>query len=136
MEQSVSETTYNGDNETTYNGDNADDNTSLPASRAWLILGVVGLSSFQTALSLSVIFVVYPQLTEAFPNASDAELSWVITSFSIVGAAALVLAGAIGDRFGRKRSILWGTVAFSLASAVAALAPNTTVLIAARVAQA
>ena len=107
MEQSVSETTYNGDNETTYNGDNADDNTSLPASRAWLILGVVGLSSFQTALSLSVIFVVYPQLTEAFPNASDAELSWVITSFSIVGAAALVLAGAIGDRFGRKRSILW-----------------------------
>ena len=112
--------------------------TSPPVSskRAWLILGVVGLSSFQTALSLSVIFVVYPELTDAFPDASDAELSWVITAFSIVGAAALVLAGAIGDRFGRRRSILWGTAAFSLASAVAALAPNTTVLIIARVAQA
>ena len=112
--------------------------TSPPVSskRAWLILGVVGLSSFQTALSLSVIFVVYPELTDAFPGASDAELSWVITAFSIVGAAALVLAGAIGDRFGRRRSILWGTAAFSLASAAAALAPNTTVLIIARVAQA
>lgn len=147
MEKSVSQPTDIADEDAAdqdaADQDAANEATSSSASsppvsskRAWLILGVVGLSSFQTALSLSVIFVVHPELADAFPNASDAELSWVITAFSIVGAAALVLAGAIGDRFGRRRSILWGTAAFSLASAMAALAPNTTVLIIARVAQA
>lgn len=108
----------------------------LPKRQAWLVLAVVSLTSFQTALSLSVIFIVFPELSDAFPEASNAQLSWVINVFSIVGAAALVLAGAIGERIGRKRIILWGTAAFSVASAMAALAPNVTILILARVAQA
>ncbi len=101
-----------------------------------MVLGVVSLTSFQTALSLSVIFIVFPELSDAFPEASNAQLSWVINVFSIVGAAALVLAGAVGERLGRKRIILWGTAAFSASSALAALAPNVAVLIAARIAQA
>jgi len=108
----------------------------LPTRQAWLVLGGVSLTSFQTALSLSVIFIVFPELSDAFPEASNAQLSWVINVFSIVGAAALVLAGAIGERIGRKKIILWGTAAFSAASALAALAPNVTILILARVAQA
>lgn len=108
----------------------------LSLRQAWLVLGVVSLTSFQTALSLSVIFIVFPELSDAFPEASNAQLSWVINVFSIVGAAALVLAGAVGERLGRKRIILWGTAAFSASSALAALAPNVGVLIAARIAQA
>ena len=104
--------------------------------RAWVVLGAISLSSFQTALSLSVMFVVRPELPAAFPEASTAQLSWVINAFNIVGAATLVLAGAIGERWGRKRTILLGTAAFMVASAAAALAPNVMVLIVARVVQA
>jgi len=108
----------------------------LPPRQAWLVLWVVSLTSFQTALSISIVFIVFPELSDAFPEASNAQLSWVINVFSIVGAAALVLTAAIGERIGRKRLIMAGTVAFMAASAVAALAPNVTVLIFARVAQA
>lgn len=103
--------------------------------RAWLVLIVVSLASFQTAMSLSIIFVVYADLKESFPDASEAELSWVINSFTIVGAATLVIGGVLGERWGRRRTLMAGIAVFTLASAGAALAPTTGVLIVARALQ-
>ncbi len=103
--------------------------------RAWLVLVVVSLASFQTAMSLSIIFVVYADLKESFPGAGEAELSWVINSFTIVGAATLVIGGVLGERWGRRRTLLAGISVFTLASAGAALAPTTGVLIVARALQ-
>ena len=100
--------------------------------RAWLVLVVVSLASFQTAMSLSIIFVVYADLKESFPTASEAELSWVINSFTIVGAATLVIGGVLGERWGRRRTLLAGICVFTLASAASALAPSIGVLIIAR----
>ena len=91
--------------------------------RAWLVLVVVSLASFQTAMALSIIFVVYADLKESFPHASEAELSWVINSFTIVGAATLVICGVLGERWGRRRTLMAGIAVFTLASAGAALAP-------------
>ncbi|MXZ86573.1 MAG: MFS transporter, partial [Acidimicrobiia bacterium] len=103
--------------------------------RAWLVLVVVSLASFQSAMSLSIIFVVYADLKESFPNASEAELSWIINSFTIVGAATLVIGGVLGERWGRRRTLMAGIAVFTLASAGAALAPDTGVLIVARALQ-
>ncbi len=103
--------------------------------RAWLVLAVVSLASFQTAMALSIIFVVYADLKESFPHASEAELSWVINSFTIVGAATLVICGVLGERWGRRRTLMAGIAVFTLASAGAALAPSTGVLIVARALQ-
>lgn len=93
----------------------------------------MGLVSLQTAMALSIIFVVYPDLVAAFPDNSAAELSWVLNSFTIVGAATLVLGSAVGERWGRKRTLMLGTAGFAVASALAAMAPNVELIIAARV---
>ena len=104
--------------------------------RAYLILGVVGIGSFLTAMSLSIAFVVYPDLVDEFPNSSNSTLSWVLNVFTIVGAPLFVLGSVAGERYGRKRVMVLGLVGFTATSVLAALAPNPGWLIAARALQA
>ena len=104
--------------------------------RAYLVLFVVGLGSFLTAMSLSIVFVVYPDLVEEFPNSSNSTLSWVLNVFTIVGAPLFILGGVAGERYGRKRTMILGLIGFTAASVLAALAPNPGWLIAARAIQA
>ena len=61
-----------------------------------------------------------------------AELQWVISAYTIAFAAFILTAGALGDRIGAKRVFMAGFAVFTAASVVCALAPNATVLIAAR----
>ena len=100
--------------------------------RAWMILGVISFSNFQLDLSPLVL----PELVDALYEASIAQFLWVFNIPTIMVPATLVLAGAIGERWGRKRIILLGTAAFMVASVAAVLAPNVMVLIAAQVVQA
>lgn len=100
--------------------------------RAYLVLAVVGLAGFQTAMALSIVFVAYPDIQDAFPGSSAVTLSWVLNIFSIVGAATNVLGGAVSERIGRKRAILLGVGGFTAASVLAALAPAPVWIIVAR----
>lgn len=61
---------------------------------------------------------------------------WVVTSYTFVFAALMLVAAKIGDRFGRRRIFRTGIVVFTLASVCCALAPTLPALIAARAAQA
>jgi MFS transporter, DHA2 family, methylenomycin A resistance protein len=61
-----------------------------------------------------------------------AELQWVISAYTIAFAAFILTAGALGDRIGAKRVFMAGFAVFTAASVVCALAPNATLLIAAR----
>jgi EmrB/QacA subfamily drug resistance transporter len=109
--------------------------TSISA-RAWRVLAIGSLCNFVTALNQSMMSVAFADLQRSFPNASSAELSWVLNSYTIVAGATLILSAVVCDRFGRKRMLLTGVSVFSLAAAVCALAPNPPALIAARVVQA
>jgi EmrB/QacA subfamily drug resistance transporter len=100
--------------------------------RAYLVLAIVGLTSFQTSMNLSIIFVVFPDLVAEFPKASNAELSWVLSIFAIVGAPTLIFAGAFGEQWGRKRTLLVGIAGFTGVSVLAALAPSPGWIIVAR----
>ena len=60
----------------------------------------------------------------------------MFTAYNITFAALLLLAGKLGDRWGRKRTFLCGLVLFAVASLLAAIAPTAGVLIGARVLQA
>jgi EmrB/QacA subfamily drug resistance transporter len=60
---------------------------------------------------------------------------WVMLSYSLALASLYLVAGALGDRLGRRRMFMIGTVGFALASALAGIAPSATVLIVARVLQ-
>jgi EmrB/QacA subfamily drug resistance transporter len=104
--------------------------------RAWTVLAAVGFTNFQMAMTLSMAFVVFPDLERDFPNASSATLSWAVNIFTIVGASTLVLGAALARRWGDKRALLAGTGLFTAASIAAALSPGVTLLIACRTGQA
>src|SRR5580698_5145896 len=60
------------------------------------------------------------------------ELQWVVNAYTIGFAALILTAGALGDRVGAKRIFMAGFAIFTAASVACAVAPNSTILIAAR----
>jgi DHA2 family methylenomycin A resistance protein-like MFS transporter len=64
-----------------------------------------------------------------------AELQWVVSAYTVAFAAFILTAGALGDRIGAKRIFMAGFAIFTAASLACALAPNATILIAARCVQ-
>lgn len=68
-------------------------------------------------------------------RATPAELQWTINAFLLPLSALLLLGGAAGDHFGRRRMLVAGIGLFALASAACAVAPDLTILLAARAAQ-
>ena len=64
-----------------------------------------------------------------------AELQWVVSAYTIAFAAFILTAGALGDRLGARNIFMAGFALFTVASLACALAPNATILIAARCVQ-
>jgi EmrB/QacA subfamily drug resistance transporter len=62
-------------------------------------------------------------------------LEWTINAYTLTFSVLLLLCSALGDRYGRRKTLLGGLTLFTAASAVAAIAPNISVLIAARAVQ-
>lgn len=65
-------------------------------------------------------------------NANGADLQWVINAYLLPLSALLLLGGAVGDRYGRKRLLIAGTALFAAASSLCAAAPNLSFLLAGR----
>ena len=97
----------------------------------WRILAVLVLALVVTSIDHTVINVALPRLVEDL-GATAAQMQWIVAAYTIVFAGLLLTAGSLGDRFGRRRALLAGLATFLAGSALAALAPSTTVLIAAR----
>ena len=103
------------------------------ASRPW-VLAVTILASAMAFIDGSVVSIALPVLQGEL-GAGLAALQWVVNGYTLFLGALILVGGAAGDRFGRLRLFLFGTVAFALASAACALAPGVGWLIAARAAQ-
>jgi MFS family permease len=99
------------------------------------VLAVVALGVFLVNLDTTVLFIAFDDLRESFPDVTSAELSWVINAYSIIFAALLVPAGRIADRQGRAVVLEISLVIFTVASILAAIAPNVPTLIVARALQ-
>ncbi|HMQ25580.1 MAG TPA: MFS transporter, partial [Acidimicrobiales bacterium] len=97
---------------------------------------MASVAGFAGALDLSMLFVAYPAITDAFPSTSPALLSWVVTVYTIVLAALLIPSGRLADRFGRRRLFLTGLAVFGAGALASGLAPGPLWLIAARAGQA
>ena len=104
--------------------------------RAWTTLAAVGFTNLQMAMALSMVFVVFPDLEDSFPDSSSATLSWAVNIFTIVGAATLVIGASLARRWGARQALLAGTGLFTLASVAAAVSPNVELLVLCRVVQA
>lgn len=78
--------------------------------------------------------VALPAIGRSF-GAATAEVQWVINAFTLPLTALLLLGGAAGDRYGRRRVMLWGIALFTLASVLCAAAPSLTLFLAGRALQ-
>jgi EmrB/QacA subfamily drug resistance transporter len=105
-------------------------------ARSWQVLLVTSVAVFMSFLDVTIVNIAFPDLRASFPDTSLAHLSWVINAYAIVFAAALVPAGRLADRFGRRRFFFLGLLVFLGASAVCGAAGSVDVLIGARVVQA
>ena len=100
-------------------------------SRRWWALGVLCLSLLAIVIDNTIVNVALPTLVRDL-EADVAELQWVVDAYTLVFAGLLLVAGALGDRYGRRRTLLAGLAVFGAASAWAAYAGGVDGLIAAR----
>ena len=100
-----------------------------PAGR-WVVAAAV-VGSGLAAVDATVVNVALPTLGQDL-HADFAGLQWTITGYTLTLAALILLGGALGDRYGRRRIFIIGTVWFAAAAALCALAPSIEVLVIAR----
>jgi EmrB/QacA subfamily drug resistance transporter len=103
----------------------------VPDPRRWWTLGVLCLSLIVISLDNTILNVALPTLEREL-GASSAQLQWIVDSYMLVFAGLLLTAGALGDRFGRKRALTFGLVVFAAGSALSAVAGSAGMLIASR----
>jgi MFS family permease len=99
-------------------------------NRVLLVLGVGAIDfAFQQAITPAL-----PAIQIRF-GASPTAATWLITGFLLAAVVALSIVGPLGDRYGRRRVLVWSLAAFAIGSVVCALAEDIGVLIAGRVIQ-
>src|SRR5580693_3537756 len=109
-------------------------NTRWPAGhpRRRQILLVLCLSLLVVVIDNTILNTALPTLARVL-HAGTSSLQWITDAYTLCFAALLIPAGALGDRYGRRLSLLGGLAVFALGSAAAAFAPGTGMLTGARV---
>ena len=100
---------------------------------AWTF-AVTSIALFMVVLDNLVVSTALPVIRVDL-GATIEELEWTVNAYTLTFAVFLLTGAALGDRFGRKRMFIIGVGIFTAASALAALAPTTDWLIAARALQ-
>ncbi|MCH0562902.1 MFS transporter [Streptomyces sp. MUM 2J] len=99
----------------------------------WILLTTV-LGSSMALLDSTVVNVALPRIGRDL-GTGLAALQWTVNAYMVTLAGLILLGGALGDRYGRRRIFVLGVVWFAAASLLCGLAPNAVVLIAARALQ-
>lgn len=95
---------------------------------------ITSIALFMVALDNLVVTTALPVIKREL-GASLTDLEWVVNAYTLTFAVLLLTGAALGDRFGRRRVFIGGLVIFTAGSALAAVAPDSAVLIAARAIQ-
>jgi EmrB/QacA subfamily drug resistance transporter len=114
----------------------AGDRTAEGAREAhprWTLVTCI-LASSLSFVDSSVLNVALPAIRESY-SAGAQDVQWVVNAYLLPLSALLLLGGALGDHFGRRRLLIGGTALFGIASLVCALSPSLPILLGARAAQ-
>src|SRR3954463_1914889 len=84
--------------------------------RRWATLVVLCVSLLIIVIDNTIVNVALPTLVRDL-GANISDLQWVVDAYTLVFAGLLLLAGTLGDRYGRRRTLLLGLATFGVASA-------------------
>jgi EmrB/QacA subfamily drug resistance transporter len=106
---------------------------AIHENRKWWVLGALSFGLLAVGLDMTVLNVALPTLAVDL-HASTGQLQWFANAYNLVLAAALLPAGMLGDRYGRKKFLLLALVLFGAASLGCAYADTSEMLIVMRAA--
>ena len=106
--------------------------TAVLGRRKWWALGAVCLAVLAVGVDGTVLSVALPTLSKAL-HASESDLQWFSSGYFLVLAAAMLPAGLLGDRYGRKKVLLVALGCFGVGSAACAYSTSVGEFMAARV---
>jgi EmrB/QacA subfamily drug resistance transporter len=107
---------------------------TAPDPRRWRALVLLCLAQFMVILDVTVVNIALPAIG-ADLALDRAELTWVVTAYTLCFGGLMLLGGRLADLLGRRRTFFAGLTVFTLASLGAGLAGNGAVLLAARATQ-
>jgi MFS family permease len=105
--------------------------SAMSTRRTRAILAVMAIALMAVVSAVSGLNVALPSLARD-TGASQTQLTWIVDAYTIVFAGLLLLAGALGDRYGRKGLLLIGLVTFGAAAAAGMVTTDPTRLIVVR----
>lgn len=100
----------------------------------WVVIVAAALPAFIANLDNLVVTTALPAIAKAM-TADVETLQWITTAYTLAFASGVLLAAALGDRFGRRRVLIIGLLIFGIASAMCAMSTTPDVLIIGRVLQ-
>ena len=106
---------------------------SSPAASSRAILAAACLAAFVINVDTTIVNVALPSLTRQL-GAGTRDLQWIVDAYNLTFAALVLAAGSVGDRFGRRPTLLVGLLGFAAASGAGALCTSPGQLIVARLA--
>ncbi|MBY8858871.1 MFS transporter [Nocardia sp. CA2R105] len=99
----------------------------------WIVVATV-LASAVASLDATVVNIALPRIGDAL-HTGVAGLQWTLSGYTLTLASFILLGGSLGDRLGRRKVLVWGTVGFAAASVLCGAAVNIEMLVAARIVQ-
>src|SRR5271168_4400390 len=93
-----------------------------------IVTAVVCIALGAVAAAMASLNVAIPGLVRS-THASQTQLEWIIDAYLLVFSVLLLPAGALGDRYGRRRALIGGLVVFGTASAAAMTVTSASQLI-------
>ncbi len=105
-----------------------------PDPRRWRALAVVLVAGFMVLLDVSIVNVALPSIA-AGTGADESDLQWVVSGYALAFGLVLVAGGRVGDARGRRPTLVFGLVLFTLASVACGAAQDATWLVVARLLQ-
>jgi EmrB/QacA subfamily drug resistance transporter len=84
----------------------------------WLVLGVICLATYAVLVDTSIVNVALPTLVTEL-NATTTELKWIVDAYNLAFASLVLVGGSLGDRYGRKTTLMAGLAIFAIGNLVA-----------------
>jgi len=104
---------------------------AAPYPKRWAAAFVMILAALLDMIDGSIVNTALPSIGKGL-KATPADLQWTVSAYMLGFAATLIIAGHLGDRYGRKKLFMLGVTAFALTSLASAIAGSAGVLVASR----